>query len=337
MAKLFSYPDGKSVPIEPDQTMLEAFLQADIPHTHACGGNAYCSTCRVMILDGIKNCTNPTPAEKSLANKLQFPVHVRLACQTKVTGDVQVRRLVIDSDDLDLVDEQLLTGGSNAEARIVVLMASIMGANNFDEVNFPVDILYVMGKYFHRTRRLVEQQGGKLNNYMAGWWMATFDTQTIDRAVERAVHAALEIRHSLEELNQLFKQLNYNPLQVRLAIHVGSAVMVPVDHKRPEFTTPIGDAITQVTRLEAASRNLNVELLVSAPVKQELGQGVKVGKSGIVEIGKTEMPVYEIIALEGEAPPPIKPTSEDSNLASPILRFMQKFGFGKKWAVFRYI
>lgn len=330
MAKLFSYPDGKYVPIEPDQTMLEAYLNADIPHTHACGGNAYCSTCRVMILDGIKNCTNPTPAERSLANKLQFPVHVRLACQTKVTGDVQVRRLVIDNDDLDLVDEQLLTGGGNAETKIVVLMASSRGANNFDEVNFPVDILYVMGKYFHRTRRLVEHQGGKINNYMAGWWMATFDTNTTDRAVERAVHAGLEILHSLEELNQLLKQLNYNPLQVRLTIHVGSAVMVPVDHKRPEFTTPIGDVITQVARLESASRNLNVGLLVSAPVKQELGQGAKVSRSGIIEVGKTEMLVYEITALEGDAPPPILPEAEKSNSLNYLLSFMQKFGFGKK-------
>ncbi|MCA1903727.1 MAG: 2Fe-2S iron-sulfur cluster binding domain-containing protein [Cyanobacteria bacterium KgW148] len=284
MANLFSYPDGKSVPIGSSQTMLDSLLAADIPHIHACGGNAYCSTCRVMILDGIKNCSSPTPAEKSLADKLQFPVHVRLACQTRVTGDVQIRRMLIDNDDLDLVDDQLLTGTGNTEVKIAVLMASTRGANNFDEVNFPVDIIYVMGKYFHRTRRLVETQGGKINNYMANWWMATFDTNTIDRAVERAVYAGLEILRSVEELNHLFKQLNYNPLQVRLAVHVGSAVIVPVDHKRPELVTPVGDVITQVGRLENAGRSLNAGLLVSAPVKQALGDRAVVGRSGVIEI-----------------------------------------------------
>lgn len=328
MPKLFFYPEGKSIPIEPSQTILEALLAEDIPHTHACGGNAYCSTCRVMILDGIKNCTSPTPAEKSLANKLQFPVHIRLACQTKVTGDVQVRRLVIDNDDLDLVDDQLLMGGGNAEVRIAVLMASIRGANNFDEVNFPIDIVYVMGKYFQRTRRLVETQGGKINNYMANWWMATFDTKTIDRAVERAVWAGLEVLRSVEELNKLLKQLNYNPLQVRLAVHVGSAVMVPVDHKRPEFTTPIGDVISQVSRLEGANRRLNVGLIASASVRQELGERALVGKSGIIEVAKAEMLVYEIKDMKGSPPPPIVEKKEEST--NRLLSFIQKFGFGKK-------
>ena len=182
-------------------------------------------------------------------------------------------------------------------------MASTRGANNFDEVNFPVDIIYVMGKYFHRSRRLVESQGGKIDNYMAGWWMATFDTKTLDWAAERAVRAGLAISQALGELNQLFKQLSYNPLQVRLTVHVGSAVMVPVDHKRPEFVIPIGDVITQVTRLETASRILNSQLVVSEPVRQELGQRAIIGKSGIVEIAKQEMRVYEITGISGSAPP----------------------------------
>jgi len=53
MAKINSLPDQRYIEINESDTVLEALLADGIDHTHVCGGNAYCSTCRIMILDGI--------------------------------------------------------------------------------------------------------------------------------------------------------------------------------------------------------------------------------------------------------------------------------------------
>ncbi|MEM1368643.1 MAG: 2Fe-2S iron-sulfur cluster-binding protein, partial [Cyanobacteria bacterium P01_H01_bin.15] len=86
MPEIFTVPDKKSVNADPAQTILDAMVDGDIPITNACGGQAHCSTCRVMVLDGIDHCSAPTDAERALAKKLQLPVHVRLACQTSISG-----------------------------------------------------------------------------------------------------------------------------------------------------------------------------------------------------------------------------------------------------------
>jgi len=46
------FSSDRNIRIEQGQSLLEASLAAGIPHFHVCGGNARCSTCRVLILAG---------------------------------------------------------------------------------------------------------------------------------------------------------------------------------------------------------------------------------------------------------------------------------------------
>ncbi|SVB09167.1 uncharacterized protein METZ01_LOCUS162021, partial [marine metagenome] len=50
----------------------------------ACGGVGKCSTCRINIISGIENCSVRTADEIKIAERLNLPETVRLACQTKV-------------------------------------------------------------------------------------------------------------------------------------------------------------------------------------------------------------------------------------------------------------
>src|SRR4030095_16534584 len=69
-------PDEYEVEAAAGETILAASLRAGIPHTHVCGGNARCSTCRVIVLEGVENCRPRTEAEKVLAVRLQFDPNV---------------------------------------------------------------------------------------------------------------------------------------------------------------------------------------------------------------------------------------------------------------------
>src|SRR3954464_10255074 len=91
--------DRRTAPIDAHETILRASLRAGVPHAHACGGNARCSTCRVPIVDGLEGCARRAGKGRGLAARMRFAPEVRLACQTTVSGDVTVRRLVLDQTD----------------------------------------------------------------------------------------------------------------------------------------------------------------------------------------------------------------------------------------------
>jgi ferredoxin len=53
-----------------------------------CGGKARCGTCRVRVLEGVKNLSAPSPFERK---RLPDPAEgVRLACQANVRGPMVV-------------------------------------------------------------------------------------------------------------------------------------------------------------------------------------------------------------------------------------------------------
>ncbi len=62
MLQIYYLPDQRLVEVGQDAvTILDASLAASIPHTHVCGGNGRCSTCRVFISEGLEHCTPPYP------------------------------------------------------------------------------------------------------------------------------------------------------------------------------------------------------------------------------------------------------------------------------------
>ena len=48
-------PDDKIISIDENETILHALLRSDIPIAHSCNGKGRCSTCRIMILEGIEH------------------------------------------------------------------------------------------------------------------------------------------------------------------------------------------------------------------------------------------------------------------------------------------
>jgi adenylate cyclase len=326
MSKINCLPDKRSIEINKSDTVLETLLANGIEHTHVCGGNAYCSTCRIMILDGVQNCSPPTSAERALAKKLDFPVHVRLACQTKVTGDVAIRRMVIDNEDIDILEGQLATGAVNSDRNVALLVATIRGANNFDEVNFHYDIVYIMSRYFHRVQKVVDQYGGIIPNIMGVKVMAVFGFEkNSSLAAERAVWAGLELLKTIAELNIFLKKLSYNPLNVSIGIHYGAAVLIPIDPSKPNVLTPLGDIVNSVARIEAANQEVGSDLLVSESIYKQVKDKAIINRSGNFTLHKTEFKIYEVTGMQGNPPKVVK--IEESNAPAPkrFMSFIQKF------------
>ena len=111
MFEIFSKTDNKTIRVSPDSTVLESMLKANINHIYVCGGNSRCTTCRISIMDGLSNCRPRNEKEKQVADKFGFPQDIRLACQTKIMGNITIRCLVVD--ELAVRDEYETQGGGD--------------------------------------------------------------------------------------------------------------------------------------------------------------------------------------------------------------------------------
>lgn len=71
------------------QRVLDAILSAGIDHRHICGGNGFCTSCRIEVLENAQNLSPVSQLERERlgaeAGKL------RLACQSCVFGPVRMR------------------------------------------------------------------------------------------------------------------------------------------------------------------------------------------------------------------------------------------------------
>ena len=136
MPTIYFEPDGKQIAAREGETILAASLRAGISHSHAWGGKARCSTCRVSVKVGIEGCAPRRKHERLLAERLHFSDEVRLACQTKISGDVTVRRLITDEQDIEFakrIAEGHQAASIGEEKQVAILFADIRGFTSISE------------------------------------------------------------------------------------------------------------------------------------------------------------------------------------------------------------
>jgi serine/threonine protein kinase/ferredoxin/hemoglobin-like flavoprotein len=205
------------------ELLLDVSLGMGIPHFHACGGKARCSTCRVVVLEG-RNLLSPrTAAEQAVAERRKWPATTRLACQARVHGPCTVRRLVIDSGDASLVDIRR-TGdvGETRSQAATVLALRLDGIDTVLADGFPDDAIHVLERCMTPVEELLADNGGRLVGFEGSSAIAAFD-QGPD-GVRRALRVALRSVARIRRLNPYL--LKHFGAQVETAAGLGTGILV---------------------------------------------------------------------------------------------------------------
>lgn len=297
-------PDNKSVEAEAGETILQTSLRVGIPHTHVCGGNARCSTCRVIILDGLENCSQRNSREQGLANRLHFTPQIRLACQTSITGDVTLRRLVLDAQDVELTsqltpDKTPISAGK--EQKIAILFADIRKFTVFSESLPPYDVIHVLNRYFDQMGKVINRNGGYINNYMGDGLMALFGVNHPEEATLRAVRAGLGMLEAVEQFRTYLENIYAMSFQIGVGVHYGEVVLGSIGAKDARRMTAIGDAVNLASRIEQANKEYGTHLLISEHAYAEVRQQARVGRefADTALKGKSgKYKLYEIVGLD---------------------------------------
>ncbi len=274
----------KSFEIVEDQTILQASLEAGIPHYHACGGKARCSTCRIVVQEGEEKLSPPNKAELKLREQKKFPCNVRLACQTKVTAsDVKIQRIIKDEADLDLYvygksSENIQTVGD--EKSMALFFLDIRDFTPFIEKHLPFDVIHIVRRLNILFNEVIAQHKGKIIEYSGDGVYAVFGfDEPVNKSVNHAYKAGKQIFSSLQKLNDnyIIKYFDYK-IDAGIGIHAGRVIVGKTGIRKNNPYTVMGFPVNVASRLESSTKELNNNFIVS-----EYVYGMLADQNGLTE------------------------------------------------------
>jgi class 3 adenylate cyclase/nitrite reductase/ring-hydroxylating ferredoxin subunit len=304
MAKVTSLPDNAVIDVADGETLLAAALRSGIPLTHACGGRAKCSTCRVWVLDGLDAVSPRTEAEVILADRLTFGDEVRLACQLHPQGNLRVRRLVLDETDLVMSNQLERSAATRAgeTKQVTVFFSDIVDFTSLSEMLSPYDVMYLLNRYFVRAGEIIEQNDGYIDKIVGDGLMAIFGVEDHPKSPLRAVNAALQTLAAADRMKPFFASMYDIAFDIRIGLHYGEAVLGSLGSIGHERLTAIGDVVNVASRIEAANKEAGTRLLISEALYREVADSIEVADFVRTRLRGTSerITLYEIARLKPE-------------------------------------
>ena len=270
MPKIDFLPDNKNFEVESGESILQTAARNGIPHVNACGGEGKCTTCRLLILEGIENCSPETEKEIALKEKAHTTDEFRLACQTTITGDVTVRRLVLNKEDIESVSERSVSGRLGETKTIAILFSDIRGFTPFSEKLTPYDVVFILNRYFNRMVKAVESNHGAVDNYIGDGMVAIFGLHDEPNPAQHAVRSALEMCAEMDDMKPYLKTMYGKDFDIGVGIHWGEAVVGDIGAGKSKRLTAIGDAMNFASRVESANKQFQSRVLISEETHDEI-------------------------------------------------------------------
>ncbi len=264
------------------QTLLNVSIRRRVPHHHQCGGQARCTTCRVQVLDGASHVSALNPWEQEVAKQRGWDDYTRLGCQMKIHGDVVVRLLVDNPQDIIVLDLDELHGagpGEGREMHAAILFADIRNFTTFAEQNLPYDVVHMLNQHFAAIAEPVLNNNGFVDKYVGDAILAAFGVrhESAEATCRNAVRAALLIQDAANRMRPLFDRSFNLSLRIGVGVHFGPVILGRMGHPGKRQVTAIGDTVNMACRIEALTKDLDSAILLSDEVVQRLPGALRLG------------------------------------------------------------
>jgi class 3 adenylate cyclase/hemoglobin-like flavoprotein len=288
--------EDKAVPVaDPAMTILDVSIAHKIPHVRTCGGHGRCTTCRVRICDGIGNVTARTPREAEVAEALRWDGATRLACQTRVTGDVNLERLIKNPGDVSCLQVEEALIAAPQERTLAVLFCDIRDFTPFVEAHLAYDVVHILNRFFKAVGDAILVNNGVIYQYVGDQVVGLFGVggDPPEKSCLDTIRAGLGILAALSDFNAGLADEFGTRLEVGVGAHFGPLIVGMLGHPDHRQFTVVGDAINVGSRIEGANKMLGTRFLMSealfnqvplAPVEVRRTQVVLKGKNGAFQL-----------------------------------------------------
>jgi adenylate cyclase len=267
-----TYPD-RTIRVARGFSVLEASLINNIPHAHVCGGRGRCSTCRIRILGDLDGLPAPSAAEQAVLERVHAGPGVRLACQLRPNRDIAFVPML--SPYATMLDVYRIGGpNSGIERYLVIMFVDMRGSSRLAERRLPFDTVFIINQFLNAVSHAVLSAGGEPNQVLGDGLLALFGMgDPPDVACRQAIAASAAIAARVESLNTALTHALLEPIRFGIGIHAGVIVAGAIGYERHAQFTVIGDPVNVASRLEALTKTLGCEVLMSEEVYERAGFG----------------------------------------------------------------
>ena len=207
-----------------------------------------------------------------------------------------VRRYIAGSTWADA--ERSIRDGRREQNRIqpmTVMFTDIAGFTRFSEEHQPQEVVLALNGYFWWVSRIVSQHGGEINKYTGDGVLAVFPDGP------RALAAGTEMLTRLAEWNAQRVARGQTPLQTRIGINAGRAIVGTIGGPDRQDRTVLGDVVNTAARLQAAARPGTI--LVSEHVFRGAGEAPDPAARRLLEVKGKAAPIVAYEYRQGGAEP----------------------------------
>jgi adenylate cyclase len=260
---LLSHPSGRVIPIPAGASVLETLRDHRIPHAALCGGRARCTTCRVMVNQGLEGLPAPEGMEAQALARIAATPGMRLACQIKPTADISIMPLL--AAEADAADGRLRGGFEGSERLITVVFVDIRGSTRLGETRLPYDVLFILNRFFQEMTKAIAATDGHYSQFTGDGLMAIYGLYAADpqSGPADAVRGARAMLAQLDQLNHQLRGDLTEPLKIGVGIHYGEAIVGAMGPPRSQIITAIGDTVNTCARLESLTKEYGCLVVIS--------------------------------------------------------------------------
>jgi len=186
------------------------------------------------------------------------------------------------------------------ERRIVTVMfTDIQGFSKMSE-KLPSDqIIRILNEYLTAMTDIIFENQGSLDKYIGDGIMAVYGnigTNNPKQDAYYAVKTALEMQARMAELQKKWMNEGLRPIQIRIGINTGEALVGHVGHPSRKEVTVIGDTVNTTSRIEKLNKPYHTHILISHSTYEYVKEHTEVQPLGEEQLkGKTSsVMVYEV-------------------------------------------
>jgi adenylate cyclase len=170
------------------------------------------------------------------------------------------------------VAERLLAAGAGTTSEVRHAAIMFVDFRNFTgaaRMRTPQQVVDRLDGVFAVLVDILDRHHGIVNKFLGDGFLALFGAPIADPdAARQAVAAAREMLEAMAQNNAGHEW----PLRIGIGVHMGSVVAGNVGSPRRKEYTVIGDTVNFAARLETLNKEFGSQLLISASVRDALGE-----------------------------------------------------------------
>lgn len=154
---------------------------------------------------------------------------------------------------------------------VTVLFADLKGFTQMcEQLDAPI-LVSILNGYFRTMSKAISENHGQVTELMGDGILALFGALVNNPwHVQDAVNGALAMRAALDKYNEELKVKSLPELSFGIGIHQGEVLAGIMGNFELSKFAVVGDTINVASRIEALTRKLNVDFLISDTVKDQL-------------------------------------------------------------------